>query len=354
MRRNPHRQRGVAVVTALLLTTLAVTIVASLFWQQQVQVRSMENQRLHLQTRWILRGALDWARLILQQEGNDNRTMTREDGVWATPLAETRLDDYLERERQNNETYDATLSGQIYDAQARYNLAKLAGTKGVDPDQVEVFKRLLRNVQLDDALAMPVAQAVVRARPLSPPGATGTPGAGGSTGSTGTTGSTGATGSTGGTGSTGTSGSTGSATGTGGSVPLQMLRVEDLLAVAGVTQQAVERLRDFVIVLPGEANVNVNTARAEVLAALFENMSVSQAQSLVVRRKRASWRTKEELENDAGSGARVAVAVAVRSDNFLVQSQVRLERAALESWSLIHRESPQSRSQTTPLWIREL
>jgi general secretion pathway protein K len=56
-----RRQRGVAVITALLLTTLAVTIVASLFWQQQVQVRSMENQRLQLQTRWILRGALDWA-----------------------------------------------------------------------------------------------------------------------------------------------------------------------------------------------------------------------------------------------------------------------------------------------------
>jgi type II secretory pathway component PulK len=31
-----HKQQGVAVITALLLTTLAVTIVASLFWQQQV------------------------------------------------------------------------------------------------------------------------------------------------------------------------------------------------------------------------------------------------------------------------------------------------------------------------------
>ena len=44
-----HRQRGIAVITALLLTTLAITIVASLFWQQQVQVRSIENQRLQLQ-----------------------------------------------------------------------------------------------------------------------------------------------------------------------------------------------------------------------------------------------------------------------------------------------------------------
>jgi general secretion pathway protein J len=66
------RQQGVAVVTALLLTTLAVTIVASLFWQQQVQVRSMENQRLQLQTRWIVRGALDLSRLILNQDVSDS------------------------------------------------------------------------------------------------------------------------------------------------------------------------------------------------------------------------------------------------------------------------------------------
>ncbi len=56
-RASLHRQRGVAIVTALLLTTLAVTIVGTLFWQQQVQVRSIENQRMQLQKQWILRGA---------------------------------------------------------------------------------------------------------------------------------------------------------------------------------------------------------------------------------------------------------------------------------------------------------
>ncbi|NCW86882.1 MAG: general secretion pathway protein GspK, partial [Oxalobacteraceae bacterium] len=67
-KKSRRSQRGVAVVTALLLTTLAVTIVANLFWQQQVQVRSIENQRLQLQQQWVLRGALDWARLILRED----------------------------------------------------------------------------------------------------------------------------------------------------------------------------------------------------------------------------------------------------------------------------------------------
>src|SRR6476660_7911159 len=89
------RQRGVAVVTALLLTTLAVTIVASLFWQQQVQVRSIENQRLQLQKQWILRGALDWARLILRENARLSQNDTL-DQPWAVPLLDTRLDQYVE------------------------------------------------------------------------------------------------------------------------------------------------------------------------------------------------------------------------------------------------------------------
>ncbi|HEU4843920.1 MAG TPA: type II secretion system minor pseudopilin GspK, partial [Burkholderiaceae bacterium] len=170
MARRVQRQRGVAVVTALLLTTLAVTIVASLFWQQQVQVRSMENQRLQLQTRWILRGALDWARLILRQDGMTGGKVTTLDGVWATPLAETRLDQYVERERVEGENFNATLSGQMTDAQSRYNLANLALNRAPVAEQVAVFQRLLTNLQLDGSLAQAVADQVARTQPPAPAG----------------------------------------------------------------------------------------------------------------------------------------------------------------------------------------
>src|ERR1700739_4350747 len=88
-------QRGVAVITALLLTTLAITIVASLFWQQQVQVRSIENQRLQLQKQWYLRGALDYARLILREDAR-NSTIDYLGEPWSTPLEETRLDQFAD------------------------------------------------------------------------------------------------------------------------------------------------------------------------------------------------------------------------------------------------------------------
>jgi general secretion pathway protein K len=319
---RPHpslRQRGVAVVTALLLTTLAVTIVASLFWQQQVQVRSMENQRLQLQTRWILRGALDWARLILREDGRTGGKVTTLDGVWATPLAETRLDQYVERERVEGENFNATLSGRMTDAQSRYNLANLAEARAPSADQVAVFQRLLTVLQLDASLAQAVADEVARAQLPAPQGQAGA----------------------------------GALPVRPGVEPMEMMRAEDLLAVAGFTPQAIERLRDFVIVLPRRTAINVNTAPVELLAALPENFSMAEAAALAYRRKQAYF-------NDVGiyrttlNGKQVSakVDIDIKSDYFLVLSQVRLDRANLDAQALIQRESS-GNYKTDLVWIRQ-
>lgn len=327
-KRNLTRQRGVAVVTALLLTTLAVSIVASLFWQQQVQVRSMENQRLHFQTRWILRGGLDLVRLILRQDMMDSRTMTRADGIWATPLAETRLDQFVEHERVEGESFDASIAGQTYDAQSRYNLANLASTAGVggiNKKQLAVFARLLQNLQLNQALAKAVAIQVARsegagllqAQPGQPPSPDVEP------------------------------------VPPGSGQPMKMQRVEDLLAVAGFDQQAIEKLRDFVVVLPRQTPVNVNTAAPELLAALL-NGSVTEGQNLVVARKRTPFTDVNNFKSYVQSMGKQPVLsdseLDTRSDFFLVLSRVRLDRAELMSWSLIQREA----AGTRVVWIREI
>lgn len=324
--RRPARERGVAVITALLLTTLAISIVASLFWQQQVQVRSMENQRLHLQTKWILRGALDWATLVLFQDGIDHREYTSLDQVWATPLAETRLDQYVERQRVEGENFDASLSGNITDACSRYNLRNLGLAKG-QPDhvQIEIFERLLRNLQLDPGLAKRVAAFVAAGLPAgalpeqdpnNPVQATPVVGA-----------------------------------------PVKILQVEDLLTVQGVTPAIVERLRPFVTVLPEKTAINVNTAPAEVLAALVPNMSVSEANTLLVRRKQAAWRGKNYFATDVGTDngrPLTEETYDVRSDWFFVDSRIRLDRAALDAQALIRR-TPNLAAGGGPrvVWIRQ-
>jgi len=327
--RRLARQRGVAVITALLLTTLAVTIVASLFWQQQVQVRSMENQRLHLQTKWILRGALDWAALVLRQDGMDNTRYTSLDQVWATPLAETRLDQYIERERVQGEVFDATLSGSIVDATSRYNLRNLADNGAPMPADVAIFRRLLQNLQIDPALADRAAAAVASSQTPPP--------------------------------TQGPAGGSGAPPGPQPVVqstakPMALTQLDDLLAVPGFTLDMVARLREYAIVLPVRTSVNVNTAPPEVIAAVIENYSVSEANALVVRRKQAPFQDISYFNAMLGSErTTVNGAAAVRSDYFLVLSRVRLDRAALDAEALIARVAvvPGGPSGATVLWVRQ-
>jgi general secretion pathway protein K len=312
-----HKQRGVAVITALLLCTLAVSIVASLFWQQQVQVRSMENQRLHLQTKWILRGALDWARLVLATAGAQRNGITTLNDVWNTPLAETRLDQYIERERVEGEVFNATLSGRVIDASSRYNLRHLSQGQAQNQVHEQIYGNLLRVLQLDPALAKRTAD-YIRSTQAPPPREVGQPAAPAQK-----------------------------------SIPMEIKRVEDLLAIPGYTPEIIEKLREFVIVLPGinKHGVNVNTAPAEVLAAVVRDYSLSEAQALVASRKQAYFldiggfimRLNGKQPLDQGS-------LTVGSEYFLVQSRIRLDRANLDSEALVER---QISGQTEVLAIRQ-
>lgn len=317
----PRRQRGVAIITALLLTTLAVTIVASLFWMQQVQVRSMENQRLHLQTKWILRGGVDLSRLLLREDGRNRPSYTSLLSIWNTPLEETRLDQYVERERLQGETFDATLSGRMIDATARYNLSNLSEGPLVSPDHLAVYRRLLMNLQINPALALKTAQLVADGAPR-PQVALGAPPAPVRT-----------------------------------SAPLGLTQIEDLLAIPGYTLADVNKLREVAIVLPvGGTTVNVNTAPAEVIAALVEGFSVSQANALVARRKQADFRNTADfigqLFGVPATNHPDTKLFDVKSEWFLVRSRVRLDRAALDAESLVKRELTPPYT-TTTMWVRQ-
>ncbi len=55
--------------------------------------------------------------------------------MWATPIEEARLDDYVDREKVDTEKFDATVSGRALDAQARFNITNLvAATGGINPN----------------------------------------------------------------------------------------------------------------------------------------------------------------------------------------------------------------------------
>lgn len=83
---QPGRQRGTAIITALLVVTLAVVIVSGMLWRQQVEIRAVENQCLKSQATWIAWADIDWTRLTLRDDQHRTGVVGHLGEIWAVPI----------------------------------------------------------------------------------------------------------------------------------------------------------------------------------------------------------------------------------------------------------------------------
>lgn len=316
--RTRRRQHGAAVLMALFIAALAVLIVSGLFWNQFVLMRTIENQQLVTQSRLLLRGALDWSRAILRED-QLRSSVDHLDEPWAKGLAETRLDQLGETSAL---AARAALSGSIEDAQSRFNLRNLIvqidGRWTVQQSEAATLRRLCRVLDVPEAVADLVAGHLQRAFTVP---AAATEGA------------------------------------SPAPAPLTLVLPDDLRAVDGIDPQHAERLAAYVVVLDEPTPININTAREEVLAAVFPRISLAEARALVAERDRSFFvqtgdarltRFRDE------SGAPNTNQIAVISSYFLIRGQVKLDRASTRLEALVRRFDQTQNRPLRVLWQREL
>ena len=249
-RRSPaptRHQRGAALLLAMLIVTLVATLTAGMVWQQWQAVEIEGAERARTQARWLVQGAVDWARLILRTDAQDTKHAGIDslDEVWATPLQDVRLSEFLAADRDNtadSSGLDAFLSGQITDAQARYNLRNLVQDEPEDAAvQIAVLRRLCDTLGLPRDVATRIADGMngaERAEEQIDDAERVTPGS-----------------------------------------PLAPQRL-DQLAWLGLDSETIRRLQPFVVILPMATKVNLNTAPVEVLVAAVEGLDRASAERL--------------------------------------------------------------------------
>lgn len=296
------RERGAAILLAVVIVALVTGIAAGMVWLQSRAVQVEAAERARAQAAWVLSGALDWARLILREDQRGSRATGAVDSLdepWAQALEEARLSTFLAADKDNNADGgpEAFISGAISDAQARFNLRGLVDGAGKPvPAQLAGLQRLANAAGAPGDAAGRIADALARA--LAPPQPGGAPAA----------------------------------------VPLRPSRVADL-AWAGIDRATLARLAPFVELLPLATPVNVNTAPREVLLAAIDNLDLGSAERIVSQRARQPLRNLDELRvllppNTAVDASRVAV----NSSWFEVRGRLRLEGRVLEERSLLQRD----------------
>jgi general secretion pathway protein K len=303
-----RRQRGAALLTAMIIVTLIASLAAGMVWQQYRAVQIEAADRARAQSGWILQGALDWARLILNEDARANRQKNVDHlgEPWAVPLAEARLSTFLAADRTaatDEEGPDAFLSGTIEDAQSRYNLRALLGPK-LDPLEQRVLERLCGQVNAPPGTAAVIINGLRAAFPAPASGASSPAG--------------------------------GDATGDSG--PIQPAGL-DQLAWLGLEAATLARLQPYVVLLPKPTPVNLNTAPREVIAALFDNVDLASAERVVQTRKSQPLQSTADAEPLLPATVEIkAGRASVESSFFIVTGRLRLDERQLEQRSLVERQ----------------
>ena len=132
-------QRGVALLTALLVVSLATVAAVAMATRQHVDVRRTGNLLHGEQAYAYALAAESWARVIMDRDAEDSSIDTLEED-WAFALPPISVE-------------GGFVDGRITDLQGRFNINNLVGVKGAPSEaDRDYFNRLLVVLDLDPAL----------------------------------------------------------------------------------------------------------------------------------------------------------------------------------------------------------
>lgn len=293
--RKPKWQRGVALILAMLVVSLAELTAVSMSSDQLLFFRRTENLLYHEQAYMYLLGAEDWGKQVLARDFNANKTDSKKDD-WATVLPPIPVE-------------GGTIGGSIEDLQGRFNINNLADPN--DKVALDAFRQLLEINKIPPDLANAVLDWLDADQQVRfPDGAEDVDYLQGERAYR-------------------------AANGLMGSV-------SELLYIKGFNYSMYEALAPALIALPTTGvPVNVNTATPMVLRMIVKDLSEEDAEQLTKQlEKDPVTDIKDFLSNSLVTGKPVATTgIDVRSGYFMIHAFANIGRAKATLDSVIHRAS---------------
>jgi len=290
MNKGLVRQQGMAVIAALVVVAAAAVATAAIVERQATLADTLTGERDRSQAEWLLRGGLDWARVILFNDARRNAA-TRKDAIWAQPILGLEV-------TTPNDARKAYFSGQMEDEQSKLNLWNLAVQGVVQPKALTALEKLLAGLGLPGSLGRAIAQRVANAQP-GPEGEQTAPG---------------------------------------------LRSTSDLLGIEDMTPQIAETLSAYLTVLPQKTTINANTASAEVLSASVPGLDLARARDLADQRDGGQWFNSSadffNRVNDPGISSDNQIGVS--SEWFKVTGHVTLDNTVARLQALLHRHGGQA------------
>ncbi len=268
---NTH---GVALITVLLVVALATTAAVAMSSRQHIDIRRTENTLFIGQAAQYLYGVELWSKQILSKDRKNNKTDDNSE-AWATRLPPLPIE-------------GGYVTGHIEDLQGRFNLNNLQQTKTAGKRAQARLRRLLAQLEINTGLINALMDWIDSDQDVRFPD--------------------------------------GAEDGyyLGLKLPYRaanrlLQSSSELMLLKDMTQKKFNKLKPFITALPQITAINVNTASVEVLMSLADNLSLSDIQALVKKRKNKPYKKIEDfLAEKAFAGKNIQAAGLSVSSNFFM------------------------------------
>lgn len=283
-------QQGVAIIMVLLIVAIATSLAAYMAMQQNLWQRQVESQFERAQARQLGAAGVDWARAVLAEDARSNN-MDHDKEMWTLRLPAIPVE-------------GGEVIGAIEDRQGLYNLNNVVSN-------VTQFQRLLAVLGLQADLAPALADWIDADAELRAGGAE---------------------------------------DGYYLALPQPyrasnraLVELGELAQVKGFDSRTIESLRAFVSVLPATSRtpVNVNFAPAEVLVAVIEELTLSDARLIVQQRQAQPYKDIADFKQRLPHGGIKVVDsdISVKSDYFWVTGRASFGKSQVVTQALMNRAS---------------
>ena len=288
------RQRGAALLLAMAIMAFAAVAATAMLVALSTWSRQAALVADHVQAEELVTAGGDWTRALLFDDRQASGDVDHPGEPWALRLPPIPFE-------------NGQLAGHIEDQQGLFNLNNLVRNGKVDSAQYIHFQRLLLILGLPVELAGALADWI-DADDLPQP-----------------------------------VGGTEEAYYRGLARPyltanVPLVDLDELALVRGFDADVRARLKPFVTALPGTTALNVNTAPAEVLAAVVDGLDLDSARTLVAQRQGIFYRNNADFLSQLGKDAGVPETdIRVGSDYFLVSLHVTYGKAQARGQLLLAR-----------------
>ncbi len=301
------KNRGVALITAMLITAITGSLAAGLSWDSALDIRRTMVGLFHEQATQVALGAESWIRIILRDDGID----TEDDHLgelWASELPGLPVD---------NDSVQGAVTGTVEDLNRRFNVNNLLDGNGeIDKDVLNQFQRLLEALGLDRRFAGIAADWIdVNEEASFPDGAE-------------------------------------DSIYTGMIPPYRtynqsLANVTELAALEGMDKAKFDVLLPHITALPRGTMINVNTATPAVLQSLGDNLDTSLVEDwLELREESGFLDLATTFENEIN--AEMFAKISKTSNYFQLKAIVQIDTVRLTYYSVLSR-SPNGGPVTTIL-----